>query len=138
MIQYFYRLDYQQSLDFDNYSVLPDQPNNDTDLSSLFLHAKVYAMAEKYGIGGLKDLSVTKFRTAAKTKWDVIDFLDAAGEAYTSTIDTDRGLRNVILEVFAEHGNLLDRDEAKSLVKRLGSLAYDLIMHFHQEGKLLY
>ncbi|CCF35582.1 BTB/POZ domain-containing protein, partial [Colletotrichum higginsianum] len=132
MIQYFNRLDYQQSLDSSNHSQLSEQQDNCTDLSGLFLHAKVYAIAEKYAIGGLKDLAVTKFRTTAKTVWDAGDFLDAASEAYTSTIDTDRGLRDVILGVFAEHVALLDHDEAKSLVKRLGSLAFDLLVHFHQ------
>ncbi|KAK2005336.1 hypothetical protein LZ32DRAFT_546275 [Colletotrichum eremochloae] len=137
MIQYFYRLDYQL-LDSNNHSQSPEQQDDCTDLPGLFLHAKVYAIAEKYVIGGLKDLAVAKFRTAAETTWDAGDFLDAASEAYTSTIDTDRGLRDVILEVFAQHDDLLDRDEAKSLVKRQGSLAYDLLVYFHQKGKLRY
>ncbi|KAK2036995.1 hypothetical protein LZ31DRAFT_613401, partial [Colletotrichum somersetense] len=130
MIQQFYRLNYQP-LDSNNHSESPDQQHNSTDLSGLFLHAKVYAIAEKYVIGGLKDLAVSKFRTAAETTWDAGDFLDAASEAYTSTIDTDRRPRDVVLELFAQHGDLLDGDEAKSLVKRLGSLAYDLLVHFH-------
>ncbi|KAK1948716.1 hypothetical protein LY78DRAFT_622784, partial [Colletotrichum sublineola] len=98
---YFYRLDYQQSLDSNSHPQSPEQRHNCTDLSGLFLHAKVYAIAEKYVIGGLKDLAVSKFRTAAETTWDAGDFLDAASVAYTSTIETDWGLRDVILEVFA-------------------------------------
>ncbi|KAK2055578.1 hypothetical protein LY76DRAFT_628232 [Colletotrichum caudatum] len=137
MIQYFYRLDYQL-LDSNNHSQSLEQQDDCTDLSGLFLHAKVYAIAEKYVVGGLKDLAVTKFRTAAETTWDTGDFLNAAREAYNSTIDTDRGLRDVVLEVFVQHGDLLDLDEAKSLIKGTHSLGYDLLMHLHQEGKLLY
>ncbi|EFQ30850.1 uncharacterized protein GLRG_05994 [Colletotrichum graminicola M1.001] len=105
---------------------LLEQHNNCKNFLGLLLYAKVYVITEKYAINSLKDLA------------DDGDFLDAAGEAYTSIIETDRGLRDVIMEVFAKHEDLLDRDEAKTLVMRLGSLAYDLLVHFYREGKLWY
>ncbi len=59
------------------------------------VHAKIYALAEKYLIPGLKALAVRKFDIASAKHWDSDDFLKAAQEAYTSTIETDRGLKAI-------------------------------------------
>ncbi|CAI0645624.1 unnamed protein product [Colletotrichum noveboracense] len=135
MIQYFYLLDYQQSLYSDSTSQpLELEHTNTTHISCLLLHAKVYAAAEKYAIGGLKDLAVAKFKTTAIQDWDPAAFLDAASEAYTSTIDTDRGLRDAVIEVFAAHKDLLYEDEAKVVVERLGPLGYDFLVYLHRKG----
>ncbi|KAJ0270617.1 hypothetical protein CBS470a_013457 [Colletotrichum nupharicola] len=123
VIQYFYLLDYQQSLYSDSTSQSPElEDTNSTHISCLLLHAKVYAATEKYAIGNLKDLAVAKFKTTAIQDWDPTAFLDAATEAYTSTIDTDRGLRDAVIEVFAAHKDLLYEDKAKVVVERLGLL----------------
>ncbi|KAJ0270851.1 hypothetical protein COL940_011397 [Colletotrichum noveboracense] len=128
VIQYFYLLDYQQSLYSDSTSQSPElEDTNSTHISCLLLHAKVYAATEKYAIGNLKDLAVAKFKTTAIQDWDPTAFLDAATEAYTSTIDTDRGLRDAVIEVFAAHKDLLYEDKAKVVVERLGLLGYDLL-----------
>ncbi|KXH68191.1 BTB/POZ domain-containing protein [Colletotrichum salicis] len=128
MIQYFYLLDYQQSLYSDSTSQSPElEQTNSTHISCLLLHAKVYAVAEKYAIGGLKALAVAKFKTAATQAWDPTAFLDAASETYTSTIDTDRGLRDAVIEVFAAHKDLLYDGKAKVVVERLGPLGYDFL-----------
>ncbi|KAK1472980.1 hypothetical protein CTAM01_16215, partial [Colletotrichum tamarilloi] len=63
------------------------------------------------------------------------DFLYTATEAYTSTIDTNRGFRDVVLEVFVVHEDLLDDNKAKTTIKSLGSLPYDLLLYLHREGK---
>ncbi|KAI1291216.1 hypothetical protein F5Y03DRAFT_403570 [Xylaria venustula] len=54
----------------------------------------VYALAKKYNIPGLKE---------------------AAKEAYTSTIEADRGLRDVMVTTFHEHPELLDQEETPTL-----------------------
>ncbi|KAK1974393.1 hypothetical protein LZ30DRAFT_754736 [Colletotrichum cereale] len=84
-------------------------------LLGLFLHTKVYAITEKYVISSLKDLT------------DASDFLNTASKAYTSIINPNQGLQDVIL-----------KDKAKSLVKRQGLLTYNLLMYFHQKAKLQY
>ncbi|KAJ0333177.1 hypothetical protein KNSL1_013750 [Colletotrichum chrysophilum] len=135
MIQYFYLLDYQQSLYSDDTSQSSElEDTKSTHISCLLLHVKVYAAAEKYAIEGLKDLAVAKFRTTAIQDWDPAAFLDAASEAYTSTIDTDRGLRDAVIEVFAAHKDLLYEDEAKVIVERLGPLGYDFLVYLHRRG----
>jgi hypothetical protein len=149
MVQYFYRLDYRHPIDIDH---LPqsseDQASdclqssstgfqdNDIRSSDLLLHAKVYALAEKYAVDGLKGLALTKFKSLAFQCWDTSDFLGAVSETYNSTIDTDRGLRDVVLEVISAHQELLGRDETKTLLQRERLLAYDLIVHYYQNNQL--
>ncbi|KAH8754523.1 hypothetical protein F5883DRAFT_183798 [Diaporthe sp. PMI_573] len=149
MIQYFYRLDYRHPIDIDRlpqlsedqaskclHSPPTESQDNDIRSSDLLLHAKVYALAEKYAVNGLKGLALAKFKTLASLCWATSDFLDAVSETYNSTIDTDRGLRDVVLEVISAHHELLGRDETKKLLQRERLLAYDLIMHYHQNGQL--
>ncbi|KAJ0383054.1 hypothetical protein COL922a_011271, partial [Colletotrichum nupharicola] len=82
MIEYFYLLDYQQSLYSNSTSQSPElEDTNSTHISCLLLYVKVYAAAEKYAIGGLKDLAVAKFKTTAIQDWDPAAFLNAASEA---------------------------------------------------------
>ncbi|KAK1989747.1 hypothetical protein LX36DRAFT_686373 [Colletotrichum falcatum] len=142
MVQYFYNLGYCKPTPESNSDrshadlCQTTQEHSDSgDISDILLHAKVYAIAEKYAIGGLKALARIKFQTTASKCWDTDDFLDAISEAYTSTLDSDRGLRDIVLKVFAEHEQLLDWNEIKELLRRLGSLAYDLLMHYHHKDK---
>ncbi|KAK1659875.1 hypothetical protein BDP55DRAFT_562102 [Colletotrichum godetiae] len=136
MIQYFYLLDYRQSLYTDSLLPSPElEPSEAESITCLLLHAKVYTIAEKYAVDGFKDLSIAKFKAAAAQVWGPNDFLHAATEAYTSTIDTDRGFRDAVLEAFAVHEDLSDDDEAKTSIQSLGSLPYDLLLYLHREGK---
>ncbi|KAK2777408.1 BTB/POZ domain-containing protein, partial [Colletotrichum kahawae] len=138
MMQYFYLLDYRRSLYTDSLLQSPElEPSKAESITCLLLHAKVYSIAEKYAVDGLKDLAVAKFKDAAAQAWEPNDFLCAATEAYTSTIDTDRGFRDAVIEIFAVHEDLLDDEEAKTTIKSLGSLPYDLLLYFHREGNFL-
>ena len=51
----------------------------------------VYALAEKYNIRGLKAFALLKFKATTAEHWAAHDFLDAAREAYLSTVEADRG-----------------------------------------------
>ena len=118
MIQYFYTLDYQTS------QHLPDMPDIDekhdqsfqltrgeTNLadSELVLHTKAYILADKYIIPGLKALALNKFKAAAGQYWCPEYFLLAVEEAYTYTVEGDRGIRDVIIQIFDKHEELLSR-----------------------------
>ncbi|OHW95376.1 homology to btb poz domain-containing protein [Colletotrichum incanum] len=140
MVQYFYNLDYCKTTpesnsdrSHDDLCQTTEEHSDSGDIPDILLHAKVYAIAEKYAINGLKSLARANFGTTALRCWDTDDFLNAIDEAYTSTLDSDRGLRDIVLKVLAGHEELLDRDEMKKLLRRLGSLAYDLVMHYHQQ-----
>ncbi|KAM0185933.1 hypothetical protein ACHAPI_011971 [Fusarium lateritium] len=94
---------------------------------SLCLHAKVYALGEKYGIDDLKGLALYKFHAEAQHHWQSDDFLHAIREVYMSTIDEDRALRDVVVEVVNAHPELLVQPRWQESIKDLG-LCFDLLM----------
>lgn len=66
--------------------------------------ARVYAIADKYGVGLLKDLAKQNFATAitGTTAADIPSFIEAIRVIYTSTLGSDRGLRDCILPKLQE------------------------------------
>ncbi|KAJ9129702.1 hypothetical protein NKR23_g12480 [Pleurostoma richardsiae] len=130
MIQYFYCLDY----DVFSQGQQPDNGNNKLQVLEksrpplLSTHAKVYAIGEKYLIGGLKALALRKFNAAITTHWARDDFLEAVREAYGSTPDTDRGLRNSVIAAIHAHSELLKQEQVQSVLKEFNVLAYDLLI----------
>ncbi|KAM3546351.1 hypothetical protein ARSEF1564_000839 [Beauveria bassiana] len=95
---------------------------------NLYLHAKVYALGEKYGVHDLKGFALRKFHIEAKHHWQSDDFLHAIREVYTSTIDEDRALRDVVVEVVDAHLELLEQPRCQALIKDL-ELCFDLLMY---------
>ncbi|RYC79247.1 hypothetical protein BFJ63_vAg17874 [Fusarium oxysporum f. sp. narcissi] len=94
---------------------------------NLCLHAKVYALGEKYGIDDRKGFVSHKFQAEAQHHWQSDNFLHAIREVYTSTIDEDRALRDVVVEVVDAHPELLDQPRWQDSIKDL-SLCFDLLM----------
>lgn len=108
--------------DYDSYS---DEDESE-DESYLVLHTKVYALAEKYDIPSLKQLAKSKFEMAMACNYDSPDFADAIEEVYCSTIDSDRGLRDVVLEAFKSHPQLANTGDVYSVIQGTPSLALEL------------
>lgn len=114
----------------------PDFPNHSNrdgpaeeeldDTPDLLVHARVYALAEKYGVQGLKTLACNKFERLAAHRWAEPDFLEAAEEVYTSTIESDRDLRNVVLQSFRQRPELARRSDVQDTVQHIPPLAFDL------------
>ena len=93
----------------------------------LVLHARVYALAEKYDIAPLRRLAREKFRTAMTRYHDSPELTEAIKEVYCSTIDSSRGLRNVVLEAFKRYPWLADEGNISSMIKNTPGLATDLL-----------
>ncbi|KAL2158847.1 hypothetical protein VTH06DRAFT_4039 [Thermothelomyces fergusii] len=135
MIYYLYHLDY--SVSPPQKQVVSDledaQSKNETlakpTMGVLTTHAKVYTLAEKYLIQGLKTLALQKFTSAIASSIDVDDYLEAAQEAYTSTIHDDRGLRDAIVETLYIHADWLDKENVRRVIQNLGALTYDLVIY---------
>ena len=100
----------------------PDGPN-------LTIHAKVYALGAMYGIPGLKALALEKFKLEATYFWDTDDFITAAGEVYTTTVDSDRDMRALVVGTILQHTGLLDIDEVQAVIKTVPDLSFDILMH---------
>lgn len=96
------------------------------DDSHLLLHTKVYALAEKFDIPGLKDLAKSKFEMAMACHYDSPEFAEAIEEVYCSTVDSDRGLRDVVLQAFRSHPQLASTQDVFSVIKETPTLAFEL------------
>ncbi|KAK0252130.1 hypothetical protein LTR91_005568 [Friedmanniomyces endolithicus] len=105
---------------YDEEEELPeDQPN-------LVIHARVYALAEKYDIPSLKHIAKQKLEMAMACNYDSPDLPLAIEEVYCSTIDTDRGLRDIVCEAFRCHPQLASTPDVRQAIFELPSLALDL------------
>ncbi|KFA53218.1 hypothetical protein S40293_10031 [Stachybotrys chartarum IBT 40293] len=141
MVHYLYHFDYDIQLQYKrSHSDGLETDGDGTDVSEpivdiLVTHAKVYALAEQYMIRGLKAVALRQFKAAATVSLDINDFLQATWEVYTSTIDDDRGLRDVVVETFYKNSQWLDKEEVRDVVKGLGALTYDLIIYLRQHGR---
>jgi hypothetical protein len=98
----------------------------DVETPHLLTHAKVYAIAEKYCISGLKSLARQKFTTQASVHFTTTEFADAMQEVYESTVDSDRGLRDVIIQAFRSHPELAQREDIEDVVRETPGLAWEL------------
>ncbi|KAI5210444.1 hypothetical protein E4T39_00130 [Aureobasidium subglaciale] len=98
----------------------------ETDDSNLLTHTRVYALAEKYDIPALKILAKSKFEMAMACYYDSPEFADTIEEVYCSTIDNDRGLRDVVLQAFRSHPQLASTQDVFGVIKRTPTLAFEL------------
>ncbi|KAF2023846.1 hypothetical protein EK21DRAFT_80020 [Setomelanomma holmii] len=102
------------------------EPEVNPQKSHLVTHAKVYAIAEKYGITGLKALARQKFAQELNLHLDSPDFAEACQEAYESTFHTDRGLRDVIIQAFRANQGLSQRENVELMLRDTPSLTFEL------------
>lgn len=96
-------------------------------MSPLTEHAKVYALAEKYHIAGLKSLAQTYFEAATFTDWDTADFAAAIHVVYTSTIVEDTGLRGIVISALQKHTSLVHKPEVEATLREINGLSFDLL-----------
>ncbi|KAF5253943.1 hypothetical protein FANTH_1268 [Fusarium anthophilum] len=100
--------------------------------SQLCLHAKVYALGEKYGMQGLKKAAKGAFESEIQSgNAGVDDFAEAVGEVYTSTVSEDRGLRDVVVKMIEQDILLLDYDVVRE-VMRATDFAMDVLLYMSQ------
>lgn len=110
----------------DMFDCAVDDVEADAEKPHLITHAKVYAIAEKYGISGLKTLARQKFAHQVAAHLHSDELPEACQEAYESTVDSDRGLRDVIIQTFRSHPDLSIRKDMEAMVRDTPSLAFEL------------
>jgi hypothetical protein len=116
----------EELVEDDDVESVHSEPELDTESTHLVTHAKVYAIAEKYGIAGLKELARSKFADQIDLHLSSPEFSEACQEAYESTFHTDRGLRDVIVQAFRANPSLSLRPDVESMVRETPGLAFEL------------
>lgn len=155
MLQYLYRLDYnvqdgaacqpqvdnpestateQTSPGFDSGGSTYSVPSIPATFKLTF-HSKVYTLAEKVWLDDLKETARKKFEAGVSEDYDLDDFLSAAREAYTGTVDTDRGLRDAITNTLCRCEGIMKNQDIQELVKELHELAYDMVVYMHGQNR---
>ena len=97
------------------------------DAAQLSIHSNVYAIADKYDVYGLCDLSRSKFIDACSVFWDHAEFATVVDIAFSTTVEEDLGLRSIVGDIIVKHIELIRKPEIKALVKKHGSLALHII-----------
>jgi len=115
--------DSEANSDYESYD---DEEEVGEEESHLLTHTRVYALAEKYDIPSLKELAQSKFEMAMACYYDSSEFADAIEEVYCSTIDTDRGLRDIVLQAFRAHPALATTQDVYAVIKETPALAMEL------------
>ncbi|KAF5550413.1 ARM repeat protein [Fusarium napiforme] len=106
------------------------------DSSAMIFHARVYQIADKYGIEALKRLAATKYRTSIDVGWEMDSFPCAIELAYTTTPPGDRGLRDIALEIAVKKiGTLTSQDVFCNMLSANADLAVDIIRRLHGESE---
>lgn len=134
MIQFMYRSTY----DIETLGEAGDHLESDTSPPHechIILHAKVYALAEKYVVEGLKALSLAKFETACDAHNSPGDFFSATEFVYTSTIETDRGMRDAAVKAFYQHPEYFDSDTGRATLQTVHGLSYDILQYVRAKAK---
>lgn len=130
MIHYFYHLDYleEQTARVRKLNIKEESFNQTHGLEEGILidHARMYAMGDKYGIPGLKDLALKKYDEAyLHTSAGLANSITVA---YTSTIDTDRDLRDVITKYLMQDLTCyMKKAKIDQTVKDLPQLSHTLL-----------
>lgn len=122
MLLYFYTLDYDEQVSsFDNSKIIGSQTmggprtgvvieeKNTTEAAledtrvRMTNNARVYSMADKYIIPGLKELAKKKFKILASSAGLILDHPSIIDEVYDTTPSEDRGLRDIVTNLCAPH-----------------------------------
>jgi hypothetical protein len=102
------------------------------DDSYPIFHVRVYALAEFYDVPALKELALEKFNRVIQDNSQPDRFLEGVEEAYESTIQEDRRLRDAIVNFFYTHSDLVNEERVQEILQKTNSLTYDLLMHWNK------
>ncbi|PLN76859.1 BTB/POZ domain protein [Aspergillus taichungensis] len=96
--------------------------------SPMLFNVNVYQTGDKYDIPKLKEQAKEKFAVALKNCWEMDDFPVAIARAYSTTVASDRGLRDLIVDTCLEHiSELLENDDFKQVLRETLDFAADLV-----------
>jgi hypothetical protein len=92
------------------------------------IHAKMYEAADKYDVVGLKDLATEKFKYGCTVFWDDDAFPAAAHPTLSTTMEEDKGLRDVVSSTIADRIEVLvNKAEIQALMSEHTGLAFDIV-----------
>jgi hypothetical protein len=79
-----------------------DGPHQPVGTEDCIVHAKVYSLADKYFVKSLKETARDKFESCMRDSFAGSVFYDAVEAVFTTTPDTDAGLRDLVIRRISE------------------------------------
>lgn len=108
-----------------------EQPN-----VSLMQHAKLFTMAVKYQIDGLRHLITQKFKEAVATQWSHEDFAHTIHIVYNSTAEDVTELREIVADaVHAHFEELQERPGVEVSMRSIAALTYGLLTRSRERNR---
>lgn len=107
-----------------------DKPTDAVEVADpLTIHVTMHALADKYQVEGLGQVARSKFKACLRHHTKSADFLNAVQIAYSATPDTNRGLRDAVLEAFLVHFqvNIADMPGIEAKLDTIDELSFQLI-----------
>ncbi|CAN9449974.1 unnamed protein product [Alternaria alternata] len=112
LVQYLYEGEYDIKLTDMAHSAQP----------VLLVNAKMYEIGDKYDVLGLKQLALAKFSLACETYWESQQFAPAAHYAFSTTPESDKGLRDIVTKTIADHTKTLNSPAVEALLNEFNGL----------------
>jgi hypothetical protein len=95
----------------------------------LIEHAKLFAMAVKYHVDGLCDLAAAKFKAAATSHWEHVDFVTAISIVHSSTGEEITQLRAIVADTLHYYFDDLQANvQIEKLIRSTAELSHALLM----------
>jgi hypothetical protein len=105
----------------------PPAPSLNGTSDQILTHAKMYEIADKYDVVGLKDLVKEKFGRSCQRFWDDPKFAIAAHHAFSTTPDHDKGIREIVSATISAHMELVEKPEVKVIMTEFNGLALGIL-----------
>ncbi|KAJ4359155.1 hypothetical protein N0V95_002407 [Ascochyta clinopodiicola] len=109
------------------YTSTDDKRTLKEDASQFLLHSQMYEIADKYDIAALKELAQSKFSYACRHWWNTEYFTPAAHHAFSTTPETDKGLRDIISTTISRRMELLNKPEVEAVLNEFNGLAVGIL-----------
>ncbi|SPO01800.1 uncharacterized protein DNG_04473 [Cephalotrichum gorgonifer] len=104
--------------------------------NDMFLHLRLYIMADKYDVSALRLLSRDRFYRAAEAGWEVADyFADVVDELYSNTPDTDTAMREIVCRLVGSriHEDSV-REKVTPVMRKHGDFAVGVLNYAFRYG----
>lgn len=104
-------------------------------LTALSLHVEMYALGDKYDVPGLCKLASAKYRGWLEVGWLPKDFLQTIGRIYETASDSNRELRDAVVDHVKLNIDKLrsDQEDKSSLTlmtQKIPEFALDLLQSY--------
>ena len=123
--------------DYSGHKISIGDEEEPSHMSELYTHASMYALGDEYGISDLKEEALWKFKKTMEAKEGDEDELESVMEVipvvYTTTLSSDRGLRDVVLAFGAKNLELIkDQSSFESAVTQAPTYIVEVLPIFLQ------